>query len=47
MNERTHQTFRSWLTTYSVDFANLIEGYAILAEETPVRDKIPLETVRR
>ena len=46
MNERTHQTFHSWLTTYSLDFANLIEGYAVLVEETPVCDKIPLETVR-
>jgi len=45
--ERTHQTFRSRLTTYSRYFANFIESYAVLAEEAPVRDKIPLEAVRR
>ena len=45
--ERTHQTFRSRLTTYPLYFANLIESYAVLTEEAPVCDKIPLKTVRR
>jgi hypothetical protein len=44
--KRTHQTFRSRLTTYSLYFTDFIKGYAILAEETAVRDEIPLETVR-
>jgi hypothetical protein len=45
--KRTHQTFRPRLTTYSLYFTDVIEGYAILAEETAVCDKIPLHTIRR
>jgi hypothetical protein len=44
--KRTHQTFRPRLTTYSIYFTDLIEGYAILAEKTAMCDKISLDTFR-
>jgi len=44
--KRTHQTFRPRLTTYSIDFTDFIEGYAILAEKTAMCDKISLDTFR-
>jgi hypothetical protein len=43
---RTHQSFRPRLSAYSLYFTDVIEGYAILAEETAMCDKIPLDTVR-
>jgi len=44
--KRTHQAFRSRLTTYSIYFTDLIESYAILAEKTAMCDKISLDTFR-
>jgi len=44
---RTNQPFRPRLTTYSLYLADLVEGYAVLAEETAMCYKVPLETVRR
>lgn len=44
--EHTHQPFRPRLTTYSIYFMDLIEGYAVLAEKTAMCDKISLDTFR-
>jgi hypothetical protein len=44
--KRTHQTFRPWLTTYSIYFTDLIEGNTILAEKATMCDKISLDTFR-
>ena len=44
--KRTHQTFRPRLTTYSIYFTDLVQGYAILAKKTAMCDEISLDTFR-
>jgi hypothetical protein len=37
----------TWLPTKAVDFANIIQCYAIFTEESSMDNKIPLEAIFR
>ncbi len=44
---RTHQTFRPWLVPYAVNFTDVVQSDAVLAEQPAVHHKVALLAVRR
>ena len=43
----THKTLLSWLSTYSVDLADLVQCYTVLAEQATVYDEVTFTTFWR